>query len=83
MSAIGRRDLSPEQKKVLRMLEKERAFTEDTVYLVHKWYLEGCPIKTIADVMNRSVDNIMKALATPLSEAEEEMLKEYMVRRED
>ena len=42
----------------------DREFTEDTVFLVKKWYKEGMSIKDIADVLSRSRESVIKALKT-------------------
>lgn len=40
----------------------ERIYTKDTVFLVCKWYGEGMTVKKLAGLLNRSEDNIRKAL---------------------
>ena len=41
---------------------QNRPFTKDTVFFVCKWYGEGMTVKRIADVLNRSVENVEMAL---------------------
>lgn len=50
-------DCSGNRKKAL-----ERPYTRDTVFLVCKWYGEGMTVKSLAGLLNRSEDNIRKAL---------------------
>jgi len=40
----------------------ERPYTRDTVFLVCKWYDEGMTVKRLAACLQRSEDNIRKAL---------------------
>ncbi len=40
----------------------ERPYTRDTVFLVCKWFSEGKTIPKIAKLLDRSEDNIRKAL---------------------
>lgn len=40
----------------------ERPYTRDTVFLVCKWFSEGMTIPEIASLLDRSEDNIRKAL---------------------
>lgn len=40
----------------------ERPYTRDTVFLVCKWFGEGTTIPEIAKLLDRSEDNIRKAL---------------------
>lgn len=40
----------------------ERPYTRDTVFLVCKWFGEGMTIPKIAKLLDRSEDNIHKAL---------------------
>lgn len=40
----------------------ERPYTRDTVFLVCKWFSEGTTIPEIASLLDRSEDNIRKAL---------------------
>lgn len=40
----------------------ERPYTRDTVFLVCKWFSEGMTIPKIAKLLDRSEDNIRKAL---------------------
>lgn len=40
----------------------ERPYTRDTVFLVCKWYDEGMTVKKLAALLQRSEDNIRKAL---------------------
>lgn len=40
----------------------ERPYTRDTVFLVCKWYDEGVTVKRLASLLQRSEDNICKAL---------------------
>ncbi len=40
-----------------------RPFTQDTVFLVCKWYREGMSVKQLAKLLYRSQESIQKALA--------------------
>lgn len=40
----------------------ERPYTRDTVFLVCKWFGEGDTVEKIAKLLDRSEDNIRKAL---------------------
>lgn len=40
----------------------ERPYTRDTVFLVCKWFGEGYTVEKIAKLLERSEDNIRKAL---------------------
>lgn len=46
---------------------KNRKFTELTPYLCQKWHREGMSIRLIAELLNRSIQNIKIALAVPLT----------------
>lgn len=56
---------------------KNRAFTDITPYLCQKWQREGMPISQIADMLNRSIQNIKKALAVPLTKDAYQDMREY------
>lgn len=45
-----------------------RPFTDDTVFLVHKWSQEGMTEVEIADVMARPIEQVEEALATPIAD---------------
>ena len=59
-----------------------RQYTEDTVYLVHKWNREGMSVKEIAELLNRSVENVQNALDIPLTRPQEKCMDEYLYIRE-
>lgn len=40
----------------------ERPYTRDTVFLVCKWYSEGMTVKKLSSLLQRSENNIRKAL---------------------
>ena len=53
---------------------KDRKFTPMTPYLCQKWHREGMPTRQIAEILNRSVENVKSALDVKLSgEAYREM----------
>ena len=56
---------------------RDREFTELTPYLCQKWYQEGMPIRQIAELLDRSKENVIKALAIPLSRAKLKDMEEY------
>lgn len=41
---------------------RERPYTKDTVFLVCKWYGEGMTVKALASLLQRSEENVRKAL---------------------
>lgn len=41
---------------------KERAFTRDTPFLCWKWQTEGMSLEHIAELLNRSPQNVEKAI---------------------
>lgn len=42
-----------------------RPYTRDTVYLIHKWALEGMTVPQIARLLSRSEENVEAALRRP------------------
>ena len=66
------------QKAAEPPLNLNRPYTPDTVYLIHKWHREGMKVKEIAELLNRSVENVQKALRKPLTRGQEKILKEYI-----
>ena len=54
-----------------------RPFTTDTVYLIHKWYIEGMSREVIAEILQRDIKQINEALLTPLSTQEKIMIQKY------
>ena len=57
-----------------------REITPTTVYLVHKYAAEGMPVETIAELLNRCMDDIDKALAEPLTREQERDIQDHFVR---
>lgn len=57
--------------------DRNRPYTRDTVYLVHKWYREGMKVQEIAELLNRSVENVQAALESPITHSQVESMKRY------
>lgn len=57
---------------------KNREFTPDTVYLIHKWSTEGWSTKEIAYILARSMQSVQKALDTPITRVQKNTIKEYL-----
>lgn len=55
-----------------------RPYTDDTIYLVHKWHREGMDSKEIADLLMRSEENVRRALREPLTSEQEKTMEEYL-----
>ena len=53
-----------------------REFYPGTVGLIHKWYQGGDTVEDIMMITERSRENVLEALATPLTPAEERALEE-------
>ena len=56
-----------------------RPYTDDTVYLVHKWHREGMDSKEIGDLLMRSEGNVRQALREPMTREQEETMSEYLL----
>lgn len=57
--------------------DRDRAFSRQTVYLVHKWLAEGMPLPMVARILNRSVENVQAAAEAPLRKGEKALLLRY------
>ena len=57
--------------------DRDRAFTRQTVYLVHKWLAEGMPLPMVARMLNRSVENVQAAAKVPLLKGEKALMRRY------
>ena len=57
--------------------DRDRAFSRQTVYLVHKWLEEGMPLPMVARILNRSVENVRAAAEVPLLKGEKALLRRY------
>ena len=56
---------------------RDRAFSRQTVYLVHKWLAEGMPLPMVARMLNRSVENVQAAAEVPLLKGEKALMRRY------
>ena len=65
------------QKAAEPPLNLNRPYTPDTVYLVHKWHREGMQVKEIAELLNRSAENVQAALERPVTRSQVESMKRY------
>ena len=54
-----------------------RAFSRQTVYLVHKWLAEGMPLPMVARILNRSEENVRAAAEVPLLKGEKALMRRY------
>ena len=66
-----------QQKAAEPPQDRNRPYPRDTVYLVHKWYREGMKVKEIAELLNRSVENVQEALEKPITHSQVESMKRY------
>ncbi len=57
---------------------EERAFTDLTVYLVHKWVIEGLSTDQISKILSRSERNIKRILEVELTEKQKKTMSEYI-----
>lgn len=57
--------------------DRDRAFSQQTVYLVHKWLAEGMPLPMVARMLNRSVENVRAAAEVPLLRGEKALIQRY------
>ena len=57
--------------------DPNRPYTRDTVYLIHKWHREGMTAQEIAELLNRSVENVQAALESPITHSQVESMKRY------
>ena len=57
--------------------DRDRAFSRQTVYLVHKWLAEGMPLPMVARMLNRSVENVRAAAEVPLLRGEQALIQRY------
>lgn len=58
--------------------ETQRPITRDTVFLCHKWFLEGYSVREIAyTILECEEERVRNALATPLSIFQEKNIKKY------
>lgn len=60
--------------KKQEQMEKADGFS---VYLCHKWKLEGMRIGTIAQIKNATVEQVKEALAIPLTKEQKATLRAY------
>lgn len=67
------------QKAAEPPLDLNRPYTSDTVYLIQKWHREGMKVKEIAELLNRSVENVQVALQSPLTRGQEKAISEYLL----
>ena len=58
-----------------------RPYTRDTVYLIHKWALEGMTVPQIARLLSRSEENVEAALRRPLRPSEQRSLEAFLLPR--
>ena len=56
---------------------RDRAFSRQTVYLVHKWLAEGIPLPMVARILNRSEENVRAAARIPLRKGEKALIRRY------
>ena len=59
---------------------KNRPITRLTVYLTHKWVMEGLSFEEIASITNSSIARITEAYKIPLTEKEKEKMEMYIKR---
>lgn len=59
---------------------KSREITPTTVLLVHKYAAEGMPVGEIAELLDRCMDDVNKALAEPLTSEQERLIRERFVK---
>lgn len=57
---------------------KSRPLTRFSIYLIHKWHIEGLKEKEIAEILSRDIEHIKEALATPLTEKEKLKMEMYL-----
>ena len=57
--------------------DRDRAFSRQTVYLVHKWLAEGMPLPMVARMLNRSEENVRAAAEVPLLKGEKALMERY------
>lgn len=57
--------------------DRDRAFSRQTVYLVHKWLAEGMPLPMVARILNRSEENVRAAAEVPLLKGEKALMRRY------
>ena len=56
-----------------------RPYTDDTIYLIHKWHKEGIKVEEIAELLMRSEENVQVALQSPLTRGQEKAISEYLL----
>ncbi len=57
--------------------DRNRNHTKTSIFLVHKWIYEGMPVNMVAKILNRSEENVFKALRSPLNNNELLILRRY------
>ena len=57
--------------------DRDRTFSRQTVYLVHKWLAEGMPLPMVARMLNRSEENVRAAAEVPLFKGEKALMERY------
>lgn len=57
----------------------ERPMTRFTVYLIHKWHKEGASLTDISYILNRKIEQVIRALQIPLTEGQKATMEEYLV----
>lgn len=55
----------------------DREFTSLTPYLCQKWRREGMSVRMIAQTLNRSVENVKRALSVPLTKEAYEDMRQF------
>ena len=66
------------QRKLEPPPDLNRPYTDDTIYLIHKWHKEGIKVEEIAELLMRSEENVRQALREPLTREQEEAMEEYL-----
>lgn len=71
------RKYSKYEAKQTYSYDLDRPYTSDTIFLIHKYKAEGMKEKQIADLLNRSVKNVMAALEQPITRVQIQCINEY------
>ena len=59
---------------------KARSLTPDTPYLVHKYHIEGMPVKFISEILQRPESQIETILKKPLDRDLKKIMKEHFIK---
>lgn len=68
----------PNYKPKEKISFNDRKYSRTTIYLVHKWTIEGMHMVDVAQILNRSIYEVNKILKKPLTENERVRMQRFL-----